>query len=338
MGEQGFETVISHGLVEDISADLPAYAAFVAAEPHQLIAPRLGRAPDWHVEATALDMGSLERLATRTASSGVQAVVGIGGGSAVDTAKFVAWRTGLPLWQFPSIASVDAVFTKPAGVRVDGKVRYLGTATPELVAFDLDLVLGAPDALNRAGAGDILSCHTGLDDWRRGNERGDHPQPLDGALVELAEGWLQSLDEHADVVADAGEEGVRYLVATLREIGTTCDAAGFSYFEEGSEHYFAYCLEYLTGLHLVHGELTGLGILVMSIAQQNDPEGVQRLLQRLRLRNVPEGLGIDRATFRSVLEALPGFCSDEAFPPSAAGALDETTRAAIENWFSWSTQ
>ena len=337
MGERGFETVVERGLIETVSAGLPPYAAFVAAEPHELVAPRLVRPPVWLVEANALDEESLEALAHRTAASGVQAVVGIGGGSAVDSAKFVAWRTGLPLWQFPSIASVDAVFTKPAGVRVDGRVRYLGSATPELVAFDLDLVLGAPRRLNRAGAGDILSCHTGLADWRRAAAAGDHPQPVVDDLVTMAEGWLRGLDEQAEAVAEAGEEGVRFLIATLREIGTTCDAVGFSYFEEGSEHYFAYCLEYLTGLHLVHGELIALGILAMSVAQRNDPEGIETLLRRLGVRHRPEELGIDRETLRRVLAALPEFCADEGFPPSAAGGLDEAACAEIEGWFGTAT-
>ncbi len=338
MDGPGFDTVIGRGLVEEVSAALPAYGAFVAAEPYEAVAARLVRPPSWSAEASALDRESLDVLAARASSSGVEAVVGIGGGSAVDTAKFVAWRTGLPLWQFPSIASVDAVFTKPAGVRVDGRVRYLGSAIPKVVAVDLDLVLGAPPGLNRAGAGDILSCHTGLADWRRAAAAGDHPQPLEDDLIALAEGWLLALDKQAEVVAEAGEDGVRYLVGALREVGTTCDAAGYSYFEEGSEHYFAYCLEYLTGLHLVHGELVALGILAMSVAQQNDPAGVERLLHRLRLRHVPEDLGIDRATFRSVLEALPEFCADEGFPPSAASALDEAACSRVESWFSWSTR
>ncbi len=334
MGVAGFPTTVAHGLVEAVSADLPPYAAFVAAEPYQLVEPRLVRRPVLVVEATATDQGTLEALAARLAAGagGVEAVVGIGGGSAIDTAKFVAWRTGLPLWQLPSIASVDAAFTKPVGVRVDGRVRYLGSAVPELVAFDLDLVLAAPERLNRAGAGDILSCHTGLSDWRLAAAQGG-PVPVDAGLVALAEGWLASLDEHAAAVAAAGEEGVRYLIATLAEVGTTCDEAGFSFFEEGSEHYFAYCLEYLTGLHLVHGELVALGILAMSIAQDNDPAGVERLLRRLGLRHRPDELGLDAATFRRVLDELPAFCAEEGFPPSAAGSLDDSRRAAIESWF-----
>jgi len=331
MSASGFRVVCDRGIVETVSTALPSFAAVATVEPFELIDERLARHPDILVEAGTMEQSALESITERIAASGVEAVVGVGGGSAIDTAKFVAWRTGLPLWQFPSIASVDAAFTKPVGVRVGGRVRYLGSAVPELVGFDLDLVLAAPAQLNRAGAGDILSCHTGLSDWRLAAGQGG-PVPIDPTLVARAEGWLASLEANADAVAAAGEDGVRYLIETLAAVGTTCDEVGFSYFEEGSEHYFAYCFEYLTGMHVIHGELVALGVLAMSIVQDNDPAGVEQLLLRLGVRHRPEELGIDIATLRRVLDELPEFCASEQFPASAAGSLDEAGRAAIEDW------
>lgn len=329
MTDAGFRTLVGRGLVEVISERLPPYAAFIAPEPFALVESRLARRPAQTVVAGNMDQDALETLAAETSAAGVEAVVGIGGGSAVDTAKFVAFRTGLSLWQLPSIASVDAVFTKPAGVRIDRRVRYLGEAIPELVAVDLDLVLDAPPALNRAGAGDVLSCHTGLADWRLAAASGSDVPALDPQLVAKAKRWLRELDAQASQVAEAGEAGVRFLVSTLREVGTTCDAVGYSFFEEGSEHYFAYCFEFMTGRRLVHGELVALGIVAMSIAQDNDWEPVVELLERLRVRFRPADLGIDRATFAEVLEALPAFCLQEGFPASAAGVLDLERRRAI---------
>ena len=99
-------------------------------------------------------------------------VIGLGGGSALDTAKYVTWKTGKPLFQIPSITSVDAAFTDAIGVRIDQRVRYIGHILPQRVVLDIDLVRSAPPRLNRSGVGDILSCHTALYDWRLALARG----------------------------------------------------------------------------------------------------------------------------------------------------------------------
>lgn len=322
-----FNTEVGRSLIESVSRDFPRYITYVAPEPYALVEPRLVRPPERMIVADKVDQATLDRLVDEAA--GTEAVVGIGGGTAIDTAKYVAWKTGARLWQFPSIASVDAVFTQPAGVRVDGRVRYLGSVTPELVAVDLDLVLAAPPGLNRAGVGDILSCHTGLHDWRAAAEAGAPVPSLDRDLTTRAEEWLAAVGSHEAEIAAADEEGVRFLISTLREVGSTCDEVGHSYFEEGSEHYFAYCLEHRTGSRLVHGELVALGIVAMSVAQENEPASIAEQIDRLGVRYRPGELGLDRESVEAVLWALPGFCEEEGFPPSAASRLDGTQVAAI---------
>ena len=52
-----------------------------------------------------------------------EAVVGLGGGQALDVAKHFAWKRRLPLFQVPTALSVNAVYGQRAGLRVEGKVR-----------------------------------------------------------------------------------------------------------------------------------------------------------------------------------------------------------------------
>jgi hypothetical protein len=49
-----------------------------------------------------------------------QSVVGLGGGQALDVAKYVAWRRRIPLFQVPTAMSVNAAWGQRAAVRVDG--------------------------------------------------------------------------------------------------------------------------------------------------------------------------------------------------------------------------
>ena len=84
----------------------------------------------------------------------------------MDVAKYVSWRNQIPLYQIPTCISVNACFTHMIAVREGGRVRYVGDAVPRMVYVDYGLVRKAPPELNRAGLGDILSCYTGLFDWK----------------------------------------------------------------------------------------------------------------------------------------------------------------------------
>ena len=46
-----------------------------------------------------------------------------------------------------------------------------------------------------------------------------------------------------------------------------------------SEHFLAYCFEWLTNEHRVHGELIACCVLVMSLIQGNDPDRAARIVK-----------------------------------------------------------
>src|ERR1022692_4554343 len=102
----------------------------------------------------SLEMADLERAAVQYA--GMRAVIGVGGGQAIDVAKYLAWRLGIQLFQLPTALSVNAPFSHRAGIRDGGIVRYVGWALPEAVFLDWDIIRSAPPLFNRCGAGDIL--------------------------------------------------------------------------------------------------------------------------------------------------------------------------------------
>jgi glycerol-1-phosphate dehydrogenase [NAD(P)+] len=290
-----------------VLAGLGRFTLCASDPPWSVLAARLPT-PTQLIRAGNMDAEHLESLLADEPDTGC--VVGFGGGAALDTAKFVAWRTGKPLVQIPTITSVDAAFTDAVGVRRDGRVRYVGQVLAEHVVLDTDLIRQAPARLNRAGVGDVLSCHTGLWDWRAAVHAG-HGPVWDAHAAALGETLLVELAAHAGALSAVDASGVRWLASAYQRIGAMCHRIGHSCFEEGSEHHFAYAYEHLTGMHPLHGELISLGVFVMSHLQDNAPTGVHELLARTGVVCHPAEIGLTEHDFRRTFAMLADYVRAE---------------------------
>ncbi len=315
--------------VAEVLAGVGPYVAVVNDPPWSALAGRVAE-PQAVIPAWDMDEVHLETLVASVPDS-ADTLVGIGGGTALDTAKFLAWKTGLRLVQIPGITSVDAGFTDAVGIRRAGKVRYIGTVVPEVVVLDIALVQSAPKRLNRAGIGDILSCHTGLWDWRAACDQGAGP-PWRNDLVALGRTLLVELEAAAPDVAAVTDEGVRFLADAYRRIGAACAEAGHSRFEEGSEHFWAYAYEHATGTHLAHGELIAFAVVALSHVQGNDPEWARSVVQRCRAVAHPDDLGITEQDFVGALIGLRSYTRTEGLDVGVADLVEITNSIARDAW------
>ncbi|MBI3118654.1 MAG: iron-containing alcohol dehydrogenase, partial [Candidatus Hydrogenedentes bacterium] len=141
--------------------------------PWQLLQRQLSWRPAQVHFVANMDLETVENLHESLPPFDV--IVGIGGGSCCDTAKYLAWRRNARMVLVPTIISVDAPLTNTIAVRVDGKVRYVGDIFPTEIIVDHTLIRQAPPELNRAGACDIASIHTALYDWRLAHRKTGEP-------------------------------------------------------------------------------------------------------------------------------------------------------------------
>jgi glycerol-1-phosphate dehydrogenase [NAD(P)+] len=299
------------------------------AEPWALVADRVP-APRAYVGSGSVELDHLRRLAADV-PSGASTVVGVGGGSAIDTAKFVAETTGLPLIQIPTIISVDAAFTAPYGYRDGSRVRYAGELRPIEVIADPSLIRRAPPSLNRAGVGDLLSCHTGMFDWRLAVDAGHEDVPWNEEAATLGRRVLDEMEDAAPEIEAVSDDGVRWLATIHRDVGAGCIAYG-ARFEEGSEHFLAYVFEWLTNEHRVHGELISCCVLAMSFVQGNDPGRVARLVARTGVDARPSHLGIDRELFGRMFDEIAAYREREGLWPSVVDTVAWTPELAEAAW------
>jgi len=256
----------------------------------------------------SLEIDDLERLARELPVT--EAVVGLGGGMAVDVAKYLAWRRRLPLFQVPTSMSVNAPFAQRAAVRDQGVLRYVGWAVPQTVYVDYDVIRSAPVHINRSGVGDIVCYYTAHWDWAMADRKGkcETKWPYEQSWVDAARTVLDSVLAAPEEIHQVSDAGIRTLMDALRWGGAAFNNTGWNPRPiEGSEHTFFYSLEYQTHRPFLHGQSVALGVLLMSYLQGNDPDFIKARLDAMGVAYQPEDMNITWDDVRAGLRHMPDY-------------------------------
>ena len=272
----------------------------------------------------------------------IASFVGLGGGQAIDVAKYFSWRLTKPLFQFPTSLSVDAVFGHRAGVREKNIVRYVGWAIPQSIYIDYGIIDAAPRLLNICGIGDIFCFYTGVMDWKYAAtlEKCEKRWPYDESLAQIslkkAETALNSLLE----IKNLTPRGIEIMVDALRWGGASYHAAGWNPRHiEGVEHFIFYALEAQTEKKFLHGQAVCLGLILGSMMHQQRTEEFLQALVQLCLDIRPYSMGVSWQDVNLTMKNLREFVHCENLPYGIAHDFEVTdsflsqARQTIESAF-----
>jgi glycerol dehydrogenase-like iron-containing ADH family enzyme len=312
---QAFPTVYGRNLLAEVPNFVAAPFLVVTMED---LWPRLKAALP--ADTAVYFVRSMERDALEAdlaAVNGYASFVGLGGGQAIDCAKYFAWRLNRPLHQFPTSLSVDAMYGQRAGVRESGMVRYVGWAIPECVYFDYAILEAAPKHINRAGIGDVFCFFTGVWDWQYARDQGEcEPRwPYDEVLaahsLSLAEAALAG---RADI-RELTPRGVELVVDAFKWGGASFHGAGWCPRHiEGVEHFIFYALEARTGVKFLHGQAVCLGLVAGAMMHDRRARELRDAVRDIGVDIRPESMGITWNDVDATLLELGDFVRVQGLP------------------------
>lgn len=314
--------------VKNVGRDIGRFVVTTMEIPWNVTKDKLGGTPENVYLIPSVEQSVLDSIADSLPPC--DTVVGIGGGQAVDAAKYMSWKKGLRLVTIPTILSVDAFVTEQAGIRNNGQVSYVGKASPDPLIIDYDIIRTAPKALNIAGIGDLLSIHTACFDWQLAQQYGRSEYPFSQHVVDCAHAILNEVCKNIDEIRQVTDRGIRILVEGYMNMNTIALPAGHWRFEEGSEHFLFYELEERLHRPFIHGHIVGLGIYLMSRLQENDFERITQIMDDVNLAYFPKDVNVSKESLQASLLNCNTFVEQREFWFSILNIKEIT-----EEWTDW---
>jgi len=295
----------------DLLNSIDNYLLITMEEPWRILEEKIDNRPSQIIKNMKMDEAHLEELVLvfKDIIDDSYTIVGLGGGTACDTAKFFAWymkknyNLDLDLIFIPSIISVDAFLCSSIAVREDNKVKYVGESQPKQILIDYDLIRTAPKFLNRAGVSDTISITSALGDWRIA--RDENNERFDQDIFNEAKKIAKTLIKAKDEIRDVSEQGINALVEGFYNEVVLCEKWGNARPEEGSEHFLAYCLESITGDNYIHGNLIGMNIIISLYLQEEYAEfSLDQLLNFFKDININLSPEKQKIEWNDIIRAL----------------------------------
>lgn len=226
-------------------------------------------------------------------------LLGVGGGTCIDVAKFASFKGGKPFISVPTAASHDGISSARASIKGGEKPTSVQAQAPLAIVADTLVIRDSPSPLTAAGCGDMIANYTAVLDWdlaRR--EKEEYYSEYAAALSRMS---AKLVAENAGVIKEGSEESARKIVKALISSGVAMSIAGSSRPASGSEHLFSHALDQTASEPALHGEQCAVGSIMMMNMHGEDWESMREALKTVGCPTNSQELGIDP---ESIIEAL----------------------------------
>ncbi len=241
--------------------------------------------------STASKLEEVDRAEILARETKAGFLIGAGGGRSIDIAKLASLKLDLPFLSVPSAASHDGICSAQASLTVNGERASIPARSPLAIVADCKIIATAPARLLAAGCGDIISNYTAILDWQlahrlKGEEYSEYASALSAMTARM-------IVERAGDIRPGLEESARIVIKALISSGVAMSIAGSSRPASGSEHKFAHAMNKIAPGKALHGELCGLGTIMMMYLHGGDWKMIKRALEQVGAPTTAKEAGLN---------------------------------------------
>ena len=256
------------------------------------------------LETYDFDDITIEKLIPHAFSipSKADAVIGVGGGKVLDTAKYIAFLNNLPFISIPTSTSNDGFSSSGCSLVINGKRTSVHAAMPFGIIVDLAVIKNAPVKFIYSGLGDIVSKISAVFDWYF--EERNNAARVDDFAAMLAKKSVNSI-VRMPYTNITEQFFLKEMVDSLTMSGIAMEIAGSSSPASGSEHLISHALDKMLDKPQLHGIQVGIATYLMSLVQQHRFERVEKFLGDTGFFDHVATLGMKAEAFEKAIDIAP---------------------------------
>ncbi|MGG7146758.1 iron-containing alcohol dehydrogenase family protein [Clostridium butyricum] len=232
----------------------------------------------------------------------VDALIGIGGGKAIDAVKYMSFLKKMPFISIPTSTSNDGFASSGASLLVNNKRMSLPAKTPYGIIVDIDVIKGAPEKFIYSGIGDLVSNITALYDWKFEEESGK--TIVDDFATMISKKAVNSF-VRTEFKGIKDDLFLKELVDSLTLNGISMEIAGDSSPASGAEHLISHALDKFLEDPQLHGVQVGIATYIMAKVQNHRAKRIKTILEETGFFEYVKTLKMKKDDFKKAIDLAP---------------------------------
>lgn len=248
----------------------------------------------WILSVDRATIDEVERVVSIVKEVKSEVVIGVGGGKAIDIAKYSSFLTSTSFVSIPTTPSHDGIASPFASIKDVSRPTSVRASTPSLIIADIEIISKAPRRHIVSGCADLLGKFSAVLDWRLAHKlKNEYYGDYAASLALLS---AQHIVKYSEWLAlkSIPKEAVRIVVEALISSGIAMAIAGSTRPASGSEHLIAHAIDVVANYPALHGEEVGIGSIIALYLHGRNWKKIKNVLKTIGAPTTAKEINISR--------------------------------------------